>query len=202
MSSLADKSCSVIILAAGNSERMGTPKALLKIDGLCFLESIITKVEQAGIKDIVIVLGKDSSYIQKYIEFSEHLKVIQNKKPEEGPLSSIRLALNNIDTDTKGFILVLVDHPLVNGTTYKMLVARAHPQKIVIPVYNKKNGHPVFFGSNFFNDLRHVPLDEGARYVVHKYPEHIIKVEVDDKGILRDIDLPEDYEKYISESGI
>jgi molybdenum cofactor cytidylyltransferase len=187
-----------VILAAGKSSRMGQTKALLKIDGHTFLESILKKLQKAGVNDILIVLGNDAGKIRDKISLPERCILIKNFHPEQGPLSSIHLAIMKLKSDINGFLLILVDHPLVSQTTYELIMNEADPQKIVIPVYNNKNGHPVYFGRNFFNDLLNAPLNKGARYVVHKYPEYVQKVDVQDAGILRDIDLPEDYEKYIS----
>ena len=193
-----EKKCAAVILAAGDSTRMGRPKALLQIDGVSFLQSIILKLEKTGITDIIIVLGRDFKQIEARISIRRQHQVIINPYPEQGPLSSIQLALKELKPDTNGFLLILVDHPLVSQTTYQAILAQADSGKIIIPVYNRKSGHPVYFGRKFFNDLVHAPLNEGARHVVHKYPQKVKKIEVPDDGILHDIDLPGDYEQYIA----
>lgn len=189
-----------VILAAGYSSRMDQPKALLQIDGVTFLESIIAKLNKIDIREIIIVLGDDSKKIQSQISMSDDLLIVENHQPEQGQLSSIKLAIRNMTPGINGFLLTLVDHPLVSQATYETIVKHSErdPNKIVIPVYNNKNGHPVYFGRDFSKDLLQAPLDEGARSVVRKYPDRIRRVDVQDSGILRDIDLPEDYEKYVA----
>ena len=158
------KMISAVILAAGDSSRMGKPKALLKYEGLTFLESIISKLETSDINDIFVVLGKNAAKVEKTIKISEHIKILYNSKAEQGQLSSIQLAIKNISEGTRGLLLILVDHPLVAQSTYSVLISHTEgaTNKIIIPVCDGKKGHPVFFGCNYFDDLLNAPLDKGA----------------------------------------
>jgi len=196
------KKISAVVLAAGNSSRMGKSKALLKYDGLTFLESIIAKLESTDINDIFVVLGKNAFKIEGTIKISEKVKILHNSKTELGQISSIQLAIKNLPEGTQGLLLILVDHPLVAQSTYSLLISHARhtSEKIIIPVCKGQRGHPVYFDRKYFNDLLHAPLDQGARYVVRKYHDAIMYIDVHDTGILKDIDLPEEYNKYIGES--
>lgn len=188
-----------IILAAGDSTRMGQPKALLIYQGKTFIDSIIQNVKLAGIENIFVVTGRHGTQIRNKIKNPDSWTYLNNPNPDRGQLSSIQIGLAQLTDDVMGMLLVLVDHPLVMLSTYQAIISKAnqYPDSIVIPSFDGKNGHPVYFGRKYFQELLQAPLDKGARAVVHKYNEQIIKICVEDKGILHDIDLPEDYQNLV-----
>lgn len=183
-----------IILAAGASSRMGTPKALLHWQNSTFLESIYHRCRIAGITDIVVVTGAASAAIH---DSHQHLKVAwaENPHPEQGMLSSVRCGLQAVPDDIH-IMLCLVDHPAVTIETYRTLITTAAPDRIVIPVHAGRHGHPVIFGTGFLHELRDDDCPDGARTVVRNHPEAIFEMDVDDPGVLWDIDTPEEYSRY------
>lgn len=188
-----------VILAAGNSSRMGKPKALLKIGPLVFLETIFNLLNEAKYDPIITVLGNDFREIFQSIQNKRKILFLRNQFPEKGQLYSIQCGLKHVPGDVPGCLIVLVDHPLVSLTTYLAVheTAQKFPYKIIVPVFEGKRGHPVYFGKKYFNDLLTAPLEEGARYVVQKYEKSIMELPVDDAGILVDIDTPEEYNQYL-----
>jgi CTP:molybdopterin cytidylyltransferase MocA len=189
-----------IILAAGYSSRMGEPKALLKIENTTFLESILTKVSDLCPNLIYVVLGQQFEKIKKSIQSADSYDFIHNKNPELGQLSSLQKALIDLPRSISGFLMILVDHPLVSPQTYFQIYEKAiqNPDVIIIPVYKSHKGHPVYFGSKYINELLRAPLGQGARYVVNKNSSDVVELSVEDEGILIDIDTPETYQKFIS----
>ena len=171
---------------------MGQPKALLTYQGQTFIDSIIRKVKLAGIENIFVVTGRHGTQIRNKINNPDSWTYLNNPDPDRGQLSSIQIGLVHMPDDVMGMLLVLVDHPLVILSTYQAIISKAnqYPDSIIIPTFNGKNGHPVYFGRKYFPELLQAPLDKGARTVVHKYNEQIIKICVEDQGILHDIDLP------------
>ena len=188
-----------VILAAGDSQRMGKPKALLKIGPLVFLETIFNLLNEAKYDPIITVLGNDFREIFQSIQNKRKILFLRNQFPDKGQLYSIQCGLKHVPGDVPGCLVVLVDHPLVSLTTYLTIheAAQKFPYKIIIPVFEGKRGHPVYFGKKYFNDLLTAPLSEGARYVVQKYEKNILEIPVDDAGILVDIDTPEEYNQYL-----
>ena len=186
-----------IILAAGESSRMGTPKALLPFKDSTFLESILLKVRKAKYNNIIIVLGQHYGRICRSIPIKQDHDVIRNPNPEKGQLSSLQLALKNVKDEAQGVLIVLVDHPLVSQVTYQIIYehACAQPDAIIIPVYKNRKGHPVYFARKFFNALIQAPLNQGARYVVHNNKSSVVEIPVEDEGIIMDIDTREQYNK-------
>jgi len=188
-----------IILSAGDSRRMGKPKAPLKIGPLVFLEMIFNLLEEAKYDPQITVLGNDFKEIFQSIQNKRKILFLRNQSPERGQLSSLQCGLKHVPSDVPGCLVVLVDHPLVSLTTYLSVyeAAQKYPDKIIIPVFEGKRGHPVYFGKKYFNDLLNAPLSEGARYVVQKHSLSILELPVDDAGILVDIDTPEEYDQYL-----
>ena len=191
-----------IILTAGESSRMGFPKALLDSgDGRKFLERIIDNVGNNKNKpeEIIVVLGYHKEKICDEVNL-EGCTIVENKTPELGQLSSLIAALNNIKDDMSGVLMCLVDHPLVSPSTYEKVAKEAlsHPGSIILPRYGKRKGHPVFFPSEIFKDLKTSPLDCGARYAVQKNKDRIRIIDIDDPGILKDIDTPEEYQRAVN----
>ncbi len=179
------------ILAAGFSKRMGRPKPLLPIEGDTFLVKVVKTLEEANIEEILVVI---SSVVIKEAHGDLDVKWIFNPEPEKGPLYSFQLCIKQLEC-VQGAFLVPVDHPLVKRGTYQGLLEYVGENKILVPTYRGKRGHPPFFPKRFFNDILNAPLDQGARYILHSHPEDILEVEVDDPGILLNINTPEDLKK-------
>jgi molybdenum cofactor cytidylyltransferase len=192
---MSKKQTTAIILAAGDSSRMGQPKSLLEYQGQTFLESIIKNVQLAGLEQVFVITGKHDKQIREKIIRSGLWTYINNPHPEQGQLSSTQIGLRNVPDNTTGIIQILVDHPQVKLSTYKVIVNKAltSPDNIIIPSFKGKNGHPVYFGRKYFSELLSASIDEGARAVVHLHKNEVIRISVPDPGILQDIDLPQDY---------
>jgi molybdenum cofactor cytidylyltransferase len=187
-----------VILSAGASSRMGTPKSNLKIGDTSFINSILSRLQSCGFKPIIIVTGYHHREIVKSIDKQFGGEILRNPKPEQGQLSSLQVAVRNFDQDITGMLMVLVDHPLVRENTYRELFksARAHPRAIIVPTFRQQKGHPVYFSRRFFNDLLETPLSMGAREVIRKNMPAVYYLPVSDEGILQDIDTPDDLIKY------
>lgn len=197
-----------IILAAGSSQRMGSPKALLKIGEKTFLQHIVEALHSARIIDNVIVLGSGAEEIQKTLSWFEG-KVAVNNDWQKGQLTSIITGLNNLDmtkTETEeihGAIICPVDHPLLTQSLLVDLLQGywLSKKRIIIPTHQGQRGHPVIFDRELFDEIRNAPLDIGARAVVRNHEDDVLEVNVDDEGVLINIDSPDDYKKYILNYG-
>jgi len=186
-----------ILLAAGNSSRMGEPKALLDYKGSTFIDTILNHLQQSGCDPVMSILGNAGDMICKCTNVNQY-ECHSNPSPDKGMLSSLKVAIEKLPQSCDGFILALVDHPAVKESTYSEMIqtARQNPDRIIIPKFFGSNGHPVFFGRRFFNDLMKTPEDEGARLVVHQQMHNVHYLDVEDEGILYDIDTPEELNKW------
>ncbi len=185
-----------IILAAGSSTRMGQPKALLDVGGLTFLDRILAGHRTLGLP-VTVILGEHHARIKAGVNLSEAI-VLVNPHPELGPLSSVKIGLKSLG-ECQAVLIHPVDHPLVARDTLQALVDGhdALPDRIIVPEFGARRGHPVLFPQPFFKELLAAPLDQGARYVVRKHPESVLAIEVRDEGVVQNIDTPEDYERLV-----
>ncbi len=193
-----------IILAAGDSTRMGRPKALLPDpDGRPFVARLLRTFAAAGITDIVIVTGSLHQAIADAVAADQPPvapTLVNNPQPSRGQLSSLWVGLDAVATPgIDGALVTLVDIPMVSPSTVRQVIDSWTNTRspIVRPAIGARHGHPVLFDRSLFDALRHAPLTEGARAIVHANADRITNVEVDDQGCLLDVDTPSDYEALI-----
>jgi molybdenum cofactor cytidylyltransferase len=183
---------SAIVLAAGKSERMGRPKALLPFRGRTFLENILDAISESSIKNTIIVIGHHRADITARLNLPN---LIFNADYEQGMVTSFQTGIRALPRDCAGAVLFLVDHPVVEPVTIDALVQSFAPNRIVVPVFNGRRGHPVLFAAEVLQEILALPSSQGANIVVRKDPGRIVEVAVDSPGILVDVDTPEDFEK-------
>lgn len=189
-----------VVLAAGESRRMGCPKALLPIEGQTFIERIVTALGDAGLEKIFVVLGHNAETMAQKIA---HLPVtvLVNRDYPMGQLSSLQVAVRYLraDQDCQGILVHLVDHPYIDPRLVKLLAARfAESGKlIVVPSFGGKRGHPVIFARSLFDELLDAPLEQGAKVVVNAHRAETLEINTADEGITLDIDTPELYRQHV-----
>jgi molybdenum cofactor cytidylyltransferase len=190
---------SAILLAAGESRRMGSPKALLHYQGQTFIERICTAFLTAGVDELIVVLGARAEEIGRALPAHPVLRSVVNFRYSQGQLSSLMVGIGALSPESEAAIVNLVDHPLVSSETIKAVLDsfRAAPVPIVIASYHGKRGHPVLFSSQVYGEILAAPLDQGAKVVVRKDPARVREIPLDDPGILADIDTPEEYRRYV-----
>ncbi|MDH3495581.1 MAG: nucleotidyltransferase family protein [Gemmatimonadota bacterium] len=188
-----------IILAAGASERMGYPKALLTYRGEPFLAGILHACYAAGIERRVVVVGYYADKILREMDLSD-VTVAENTQLDAGPIGSVRAGLRALEGQPVDAALVWpVDRPHVAVATLAALLDgfRASHRPIVVPVHAGHRGHPVLFGRTVFEELLDAPDEQGARAVVRHDPSRVHAVPVDDPAVLEDFNTPEDYKKLL-----
>jgi len=190
-----------IILAAGSSTRMGSPKALLPDpDGRPFVARLTRTFSAAGVTEIYIVTGGQHDAIVAAIAADGPTtwpSFFNNPEPERGQLPSLWIGLDAAARPGVEAILVTpVDIPMVRPSTIRQIIDvwQRHRAPVVRPAVGVRHGHPVLFDRSMFDELRRAPLDEGARAVVHAHANRIVNVPVEDEGCLVDVDTPADYQ--------
>ena len=171
---------------------MGRPKALLPIQGRTFLENILAAISRTSIEDAIVVLGHHRDQIERNVSLPS---VVFNADYEQGMITSFQTGIRKLSWDTTGAFLFLVDHPLVESTTIESMIMNLAPNRIVLPTFERRRGHPVLFSSEVLEEILSLGPSEGANIVVHKNPGRIIEVPVNAPGILVDIDTPEQFER-------
>ena len=185
-----------VIPSAGASARMGRPKGLLPVGGESFLKRTVGALRAGGCDPVLVVVAEGERGLAAEAE-AAGARVLTNPDPGEGPITSLRLALAALDSAVPGFAWLPVDHPMVRADTVARLLeaARLARAPLTVPMYQGKRGHPAIFGSALFPELDDPRLEGGARTVVHRHLEAALKLEVDDPGVLVDIDTPDAYRR-------
>ncbi len=185
-----------IVLAAGRSRRMGEPKPGLTVGDTTFLERAVDVLREGGCHPVVVVAGGDGP-----VDVAD-AEVVVNADPESEQVDSLRMGLDALGMAVSAAVILPVDHPLVEPATVAALIA-AHVETargIVRAVHDGRPGHPVLIGAALFPALQHGNLPEGARSLIRSNPGARLDLEVDDPGVLADIDTPEDYRRYVDTS--
>ena len=183
-----------ILLAAGESRRMGFPKPLLRIDAESFIART-TALALGVASRLVIVLGAHVDRVRPAVASDPRITVVENPDYARGQLSSLKVGLAEAIAGGADAVMVhLADHPMVAPATFRALVdeySRA-AKLIVVARYRERRGHPVIFDKAVFAELLAAPEDQGARVVVNTDPARVAYVDVDDPGVVLDLDTPAD----------
>jgi molybdenum cofactor cytidylyltransferase len=188
-------SVSVILLAAGRSQRMGAKKQLLPVQGRPAVVRCLESLGDARAAEIILVVNPESGdIVDAAKDFSVRITV--NEMPESDMAASVKTGLACIDRDATGVLVCLCDHPLVRPATLAAMVS-AHarmPDAIIIPVYHGRKGHPTLFPRSLLGELE---IRATLRDVIGHHRAKISFLDVDDEGVILDMDTPEDYRRIL-----
>lgn len=180
-----------IVAAAGLSRRMGTCKQLLDLGGKTVIARCIETLMAGGVGEIAVVVGATGEKVSAEAGRFP-VQVVVNPDPDGDMASSVRLGRSSLPGETSGVIVALCDYPLVSPVTIASLAAShlASPDAIIVPSIGGRRGHPTLFPSDALDELRD---SVNLRDVVRRDPRRVQLLEVEDSGILQDMDTPEDY---------
>jgi molybdenum cofactor cytidylyltransferase len=187
------------ILAAGESKRMGQPKALVPFQGSTFVEHLIAATRHPRMGITRVVLGAGAEAIRANLKV-EPAWIVVNADWPTGQLSSIHAAIRSLPAGgTEGILVCPVDHPLVSAHLVAALIAAfdAGGKSIVLPKHNGRRGHPVLFGAGVYEELLAAPVAVGARQVVWNHATEVIEVETEEEGVILNMNDPETVRKSI-----
>ena len=183
-----------VILAAGQSSRMGRDKALLEYRGSTFLNHLIS-LFSPRVDPLIVVLGHHAETIRPTIQQRPTAKVVINQDYKKGMLTSLQAGIRTLPSDIGAAMFTLVDHPAVEGATVERLIERfqAGGRPLAIPCYRRRRGHPVIAARPILEEILRLPDDSSAKTVIRGHRRETAFVEVDDPGVVLDIDRPSDY---------
>lgn len=172
---------------------MGRLKQLLPVGDKTVIGRCLESILAAGIEDIIVVVGRNGEEIANHLAGCR-ITITHNDNPESEMADSVRTGLSKVSPLSSGILICLSDHPLVSADTIKA-VTEFHlrePQKIIIPSYKARRGHPSLFPIQVINEIY-----EGLnlRDIINCDPERIEYLDVIDEGVLFDMDTMEDYKK-------
>lgn len=184
-----------IVLAAGRSSRMGSPKPLVRIAGRPLLERMLDALAASRVAEVVVVLGHEAARVTREIDMAT-ARVVVNPEYLRGMSTSIRAGLRAADPAAVGYLLLLGDQPFVASTTLDALLNTWRPDgpRILIPTFRGRRGNPVLVDRALAPEMDRISGDQGFRALFAERAEDILEVAVDDPGILFDMDTPEQVE--------
>ncbi len=191
--------CGILILAAGQSARLGSPKQLLDFEGMSLIKRVVGTALDSSIGNVAVVLGANAEKIRNELDMPD-LCLIENSDWEEGMASSVRAgvkAMTALDPDTDGLMILVCDQPHLEPSVLQQLlhVQRESGLPAAASVYDGRTGTPAVFHRSFFPKLLELRGDTGARKLITLYGDQVALVDFE-KGKI-DIDTKEDYEKLI-----
>jgi molybdenum cofactor cytidylyltransferase len=184
-----------LILAAGTSSRMGEAKQLLRLGESTLLGQVLENVRSSRVNEVVLVLGHAAEAIKEQID-TENLRVVINESYQQGMGTSLRAGLAALPPGVDGALIALADQPFVRAQTLDLLIdqyGRSNAQ-IVIPTYKGFRGNPVLLDRSVFSEVMALTGDIGCRAIFGNHLEGIVKLPVEDIGILLDMDSKDDFE--------
>jgi molybdenum cofactor cytidylyltransferase len=214
----------VVILAAGESRRMGRPKALIPFpehvfpashnarqeaaatnaasatapkNPKTFLCHLIDVAQQPRAGILRVVVGAHAEEIRASAKL-EADELVVNKNWQRGQLSSLQAAIRSLPAGaTEGMLVCLVDHPLISAELVARLIEAfaREKNKIVIPTFHGKRGHPVTFPAALYSELLEAPEEIGARAVVRAHAADVLEIPVEEEGILLNLNDPESLQR-------
>ncbi len=192
-----------VVLAAGASERMGRPKALLDFRGRPFAVRILEALEALDVKSRVVVLGPDAARIRPSLATHDCI-IVENPDLAGEAIGSLRAALAALDAiRPSGVVAWPVDLPHVRVATLERLLEayRRAGAPAVMPSFAERRGHPVIWDQALFPELltSEAATRHGARAVLTAHEQEIVTVPVDDPAVIDDLNTPEDYERLVRE---
>jgi len=183
-----------VILAAGESRRMGTQKLLLPFGETTVVEAVVRTALASRVGRVLAVLGADGDAVRKKLEPSG-VDFAVNENFAMGMLSSVQAGFKALPAEAEAAVVMLGDQPFLPARVVDALVeAYGESRKgMVIPAFHGRRGHPVLVDLKYRDEVLALDPADGLRQLMRAHPEDIHEVEVEDANILRDLDVPEDY---------
>ena len=185
-----------LILAAGQSKRMGQPKMLLPWGKKTVLEKVIATFKVAGVKDILVITGGDREQVEELVGNSA--RTVFNPGYAGGEmLSSVQLGLAESKPETEAVLIGLGDQPQVQERSVRMVLDayRKSGASIVVPSFRMRRGHPWLVTQAHWDEILSMRSPASLRDFLKKHADEIRYVVIKDNSILQDLDTPEDYLK-------
>lgn len=188
-----------VILAAGLSKRMGGPKLFLPYKGKpLFLQAVETAVS-SGLDPVILVVGKFEEQFREYIP-SKHVSILKNDEYQSGMGSSLKHGINRLKGNAIAAFVFLADQPFIPSIVPLEIMKQYKQERskgylIFQPKYMEKEGHPVLFDADLFDEFRDLQGDIGGRHIIRKHQDQLKVVSFQNPFWGLDVDTPTDYEK-------
>jgi molybdenum cofactor cytidylyltransferase len=188
-----------IVLAAGESRRMGTPKQLLPFGGKTILLTVVDRLLSSRADGVLVVLGCRAEEVRATLG-DRPVRTLFNPDYARGMLTSVQAGVAALPPEATAALICLGDQPSVDpGVVDRVIEAQRRTGKgIVIPTFNGRRGHPALVGLRYRDEILALAGEPGLKAVMRGHPQDTVEVEVHRPEILDDIDTPEDYQKALT----
>ncbi|MCH1930968.1 nucleotidyltransferase family protein [Shewanella sp. A25] len=184
-------SCVALVLAAGFGKRFGQDKRRISMGQHSTLLGTTLASIQSVFSECYVVIRDDDK--PGHLGIKDPTKIIVSTRSHNGLGASLAAGINFLQpSNFSAAAVFLGDMPWIQATTQKRLITAARPSTIVLPTFLGQPGHPVVFGRQFWPELMLLDGDKGAKSIVSRHQKHCVFIPVDDPGILRDVDIPDD----------
>lgn len=188
---------SAILLAAGESRRMGRLKQLLPLGESTFVERCIDSLLASDISELLVITGHRSADVRRAIG-DRAVRIVHNPDYSTGGMTtSVKKGIESLAAESRAVLIALVDQPRVTSHVIDALIEayRRERAPVVIPTCKGKKGHPVLLDLDLRDEILAMDSETGLRQVVHAHLDRTLLIEVNDETILDDFDSPEDYQR-------
>lgn len=185
-----------VVLAAGESRRMGEPKLLLPYGESTIVGGVIQNILASRVDRVVVVLGSRWPKIRKAIQ-GYNVQIVVNRRFSEGMLSSIQRGLSTLPRTSRAAIIALGDQPAIPAWVVDALIESYQREKkgLVVPVYRGKRGHPLLVDLKYREEIFQLDPAVGLRQLLERHPEDVLECRVSTPTVLKDIDDLADYRR-------
>jgi molybdenum cofactor cytidylyltransferase len=197
---LVDQTLAGIVLAAGESRRMGQPKQLLPFGERTILERVVDTLLTAGVGEVVVVLGHLEDRVRAVLG-DRPVRAVVNASYRQGMLSSVKCGVRAVSAEYDAILIALGDQPHIEGAVVSevMRAYRAGDAGIVIPHYGDKKGHPIIINLQKYREaITNLPEDAGLNALMQEHADDVRLIDVATEDIIRDIDVPDDYTRELA----
>ena len=187
---------SAILLAAGQSQRMGgNNKLIKKYNKKYLINHIVDTLIKSKVKKIIVVLGFQTSKVKKIIVEDKKISFVYNKNYKSGMASSIKTGLKRISKKNIGFLIIHADMPKISRKIINKLyeAIKNKDKEIFVPIYKRKLGNPVGFKYSMLKKLKKIKGDKGAKKIIKRNKKKLYLVKVNAKSIFNDLNTPRDF---------
>jgi len=197
---LRDKTLAGVVLAAGESRRMGQPKQLLAFGEHTILERVVDTLLTAGVGEVIVVLGHLAERVGAVLG-DRPVRPVINESYRQGMLSSVKCGVRAIDAGYEAVLFALGDQPQIQSAVVREVIRayRAGSSGIVIPCYEGKKGHPIIINLRRYREaIANLPEGVGLNLLMQEHADDVRLIDVASEDIIRDIDVPDDYTRELA----
>ncbi len=190
---------SAILLAAGESKRMGKPKLLLPLGNGTVLGNTADNLLSSSVDEVIVVLGANTRETKRAIA-DKAVKIIINPDYRQGMSTSLISGLRQVDHRAQRVMVALSDQPLIDRKTYNKLIQESlnSDSGIVVPTHKSRRGNPIIFNISYKDELLQLKGDIGGRELLKRHPDDILEVTVDCEGIYINLNTMDDYKSALN----